>query len=103
LSSNEHRSIRSIDLSAIGALHAHLPRQDDPASWGNAQEDHWTRSPDPPGFSLGPLRTELGSTGDRHARVARVTLDGVTILGGSVGGSTDGRSARVLLSWPTSP
>ncbi|HLY05170.1 MAG TPA: hypothetical protein VKR31_05430 [Rhizomicrobium sp.] len=54
-----------------------------------------------PGFSLGPLRTEFGGTTGRHMHLATVKLEGVSVFGGSVGGSVDSRSARVTLSWPT--
>lgn len=54
-----------------------------------------------PGISLGPLRTEFGGITGRHLHLATVRLEGISVLGGSIGGSIDSRSARITLSWPT--
>jgi hypothetical protein len=56
------------------------------------------------GLSLGPFHVGgPGGMGGRHRHLANFRVDGVTIFGGSVGGSVDGRSAHIVLSWPTSP
>ncbi|HTT84052.1 MAG TPA: hypothetical protein VMF67_11265 [Rhizomicrobium sp.] len=55
------------------------------------------------GLSLGPLRAGLGGMSGTHAHLASFRLQGVTVFGGSIGGSVDGRSANVVLSWPTNP
>jgi hypothetical protein len=60
------------------------------------------RSMESHGISVGALRIGSGETIGRHKNLARFTVDGMTILGGSVGGSVDGRSANIVLSWPAS-
>jgi hypothetical protein len=54
------------------------------------------------GLSIGPLRVGSGGEVGRHVHLARFRVEGVTILGGSVSGGLDGRSANVVLSWPAS-
>jgi hypothetical protein len=56
----------------------------------------------PTTISFGPFRTQFGGTTGRHMHLATVKLEGVSILGGSIGGSIDSRSARITFSWPTS-
>lgn len=91
---------RPINLSLPERIHspamlpsgmAFSPRQSDAAqsSWAHA------------GISIGPLRTEFGGTTGRHMHLATMKLEGVSIFGGSVGGSIDSRSARITLSWPS--
>lgn len=59
------------------------------------------------GLSVGPFHVGglegSGGMGRKHRRLASFRLDGVTIFGGSVAGSVDGRSANIVLSWPASP
>jgi|SRR5215469_6943628 len=52
-------------------------------------------------INLGPLHTEFGGTTGRQMHLATVKLEGVSVFGGSIGGSIDSRSARITLSWPT--
>lgn len=52
-------------------------------------------------INLGPLHTEFGGTTGRHMHLATVKLEGVSVFGGSIGGSIDSRSARIILSWHT--
>ena len=52
-------------------------------------------------INLGPLHTEFGGMTGRHMHVATVKLEGVSVFGGSIGGSIDSRSARITLSWHT--
>ena len=54
-----------------------------------------------PGISFGPFRTDFGGTTGRHMHLATVRLEGVSVFGGSIGGSIDSRSARITLSWHT--
>ena len=59
------------------------------------------------GFSIGPLHADAvtrfsGRSGKAHL-VPHYRLDGITVLGGSVGGSIDGRGGMVTLNWHTSP
>lgn len=55
------------------------------------------------GFSFGPIRaertTDLRPGRNRH--VLRYRLEGVTILGGSVGGTLNGHGGVLLLQWQT--
>jgi hypothetical protein len=63
--------------------------------------------PPPPssGFSLGPLRAEgFTSTAGKNGRVRvkpHIRLEGVSVLGGSVGGSLDTRGGMLTLNWQT--
>lgn len=54
-----------------------------------------------PGISIGPLHADFGGTTGGHMHLATVKLEGVSVFGGSVGGSIDSRSARITLSWQT--
>lgn len=99
-----HPVNRVIDLSVAGALHnPAIPSESagvggvpagDERRWDNGQS---------PGFSLGPFRTEFGGVTGRHMHLATIKLQGLSVFGGSVGASLDSRSARISLSWPTSP
>jgi hypothetical protein len=71
-----------------------------------------TRMPDANGdnpaeqhdLAVGPLHFGgTTSVGGRRRRLASFRVDGLTIFGGSVAGSVDGRSANIVLSWPASP
>jgi hypothetical protein len=55
------------------------------------------------GLNLGPVQTEYQRATGKHAQFARFRLNGVTVFGAAIGGSIDGRSAHLVLSWPTSP
>lgn len=49
-------------------------------------------------MNIGPFEAEIGGEGkDRH--FARYRLEGTRILGGSLGGSIDGHSAKLELIW----
>lgn len=89
-----------IDLSAFNAFreatrdHAELslPRADHDVSPAESQT-----------IKIGPLQTQFERQTGKHAHFARFELNGVTVFGASVGGSVDGRSAALQLTWPTSP
>ena len=93
---------KPIDLSVARAIH-------DPAisasGAGLSPRDAgaWQNAGTPPGLSVGPFRTEFGGITGRHMSLATVKLEGVSVFGGSIGGSISSRSARITLSWPTSP
>lgn len=56
------------------------------------------------GLSFGPFQVGgSGFSGGRHRHLASFKLNGVTVFGGSVAGSVDGRSANIVLSWPANP
>jgi len=63
--------------------------------------------PPSPGFSIGPIRAEgfsaqLGKNGKLRFK-PHYRLDGVSVFGGSIGGSIDTRGGIVTLNWKTSP
>ena len=95
---------RPINLSVPGAIHnsaiTSLERNMEAAS---PSADRWSENGAPPAVSIGPLRAEFGGVTGRHMHLARVQLQGFGIFGGSVGASLDSRSARITLSWPTTP
>ncbi|HEY1962411.1 MAG TPA: hypothetical protein VGG69_08335 [Rhizomicrobium sp.] len=57
------------------------------------------------GFSIGPFRAEAvtryGGRGRRQRLAPHYRLEGVTVLGGAIGGSLDGRGGMVTLEWHT--
>lgn len=58
------------------------------------------------GFSIGPFRAEAGTNfrpGHRARLSPHYRLDGVTVLGGSVGGSIGRGGGMITLQWRTSP
>lgn len=58
------------------------------------------------GFSIGPIHAEAITRYSRSGKprlAPHYRLDGVTVLGGSVGGSIDGRGGMVTLNWHTGP
>jgi hypothetical protein len=62
-------------------------------------------SPPSAGWSIGPIRAEgftgqMGKGGKARFR-PHYRLEGVTVLGGSVGGSVDTRGGMVTLNWQT--
>lgn len=68
-------------------------------------------APAPPpsgsGLTIGPIRAEMiGKTSPRTGRASfkpHYTLNGVTVLGGAVGGSLDTRGGMLTLQWRTAP
>ncbi|HSC18454.1 MAG TPA: hypothetical protein VLC74_06025 [Rhizomicrobium sp.] len=58
------------------------------------------------GFSIGPIHadaiTRYSRSGKPHL-APHYRIDGVTILGGSLGGSVDGRGGMVTINWHTGP
>jgi hypothetical protein len=57
------------------------------------------------GFSIGPFRAEAvtryGGRGRRAHLAPHYRLEGLTVLGGAIGGSVDGRGGMVTLEWHT--
>jgi hypothetical protein len=51
-----------------------------------------------PSINIGSFHAEIGGTGT-HAHLAHYTLQGVQVMGGTVSGSIDGRSARIAIDW----
>ena len=93
---------KPIDLSVIRAIH-HPAIPSSEAGLGPTSPGSWDEGEARPSISLGPLRTQFGGVTGRHMHLATVKLEGISIFGASIGGSLDSRSARITLSWPTSP
>jgi hypothetical protein len=58
------------------------------------------------GFSIGPFRAEAGTSfrpGHRSRLSPHYRLDGVSVLGGSVGGTIGKGGGMITLQWQTSP
>jgi hypothetical protein len=58
--------------------------------------------PSDQGFGIGPIRADSADTsgfGRRHGPKPRYRLEGVSVFGGSIGGSIDGRGAMLSLHW----
>ena len=91
-----------IDLSAPfrGEIRPHETDDHALVSYEDGDRDGSTARP---GFSLGPLRAGVGTMGIKRAHLATFRVDGVTIFGANIGGSVDGRSAHIVLSWPSGP
>jgi len=57
------------------------------------------------GFSIGPFHadtiTKFSRRGGKAHLAPHYRLDGVTLLGGAIGGSVDGRGGMVTLQWKT--
>jgi hypothetical protein len=68
------------------------------------------RAPPPSGaggFAIGPFHADTitkfsGRSGKAHLS-PHYRLDGVTLFGGAIGGSVDGRGGMVTLQWKTGP
>jgi hypothetical protein len=61
---------------------------------------HYTPSDN--GFGIGPIRADGNETvglGRRGGPKPRYRLEGMSVLGGSVGGTIDGRGAMLALHW----
>jgi hypothetical protein len=93
---------RPIDLN-FGFHPARMPlaNEDSPAAV--------PREPESPGAGEFPAHPSglprSGPTGimSKREHMATFRLQGVTIFGGSIAGSVDGRSANILLSWSANP
>jgi hypothetical protein len=58
------------------------------------------------GFSVGPIRADSITRFSRNGKARlspHYSLEGVTVLGGSIGGSVDGRGGMLTLNWHTAP
>jgi hypothetical protein len=83
---------------ALTARYAFLARAD-PALLGDA---HIHYTPSARGFSIGPFHADGAETvglGRRGGLKPHYRLEGVSIMGGSVGGTVDGRGAMLSLHW----
>lgn len=66
----------------------------------DTQDNRWTQPIAIPGLSFGMAGEGTGRFAKHYAILK---LEGVTLFGGNVGGSIDGRSAHLVLTWPTEP
>lgn len=65
-----------------------------------------TPPPSSSGFSIGPIHADMMTRTSRSGRVSfkpHYRLDGVTFLGGAIGGSIDGRGGMLTLEWKGAP
>lgn len=93
-----------IDLSAFDARRiATSPRAQDETAGFQESKDRWAQSLAIPGLSFGMAESDSGSRTAKARHFAIVRLQGVTLFGGNVGGSVDGRSAHLVLTWRTGP
>ncbi len=90
-----------IDLSAVDAKRIALPAgdQDEPFP-SDTRDSRWAQPIAIPGLSFGMAGIGTGR-GAKHFAILK--LQGVTLFGGSVGGSIDGRSAHLVLTWQAEP
>lgn len=98
LPENQHIAISQASLTARYAL---AREKDDSVLLDeNSARIHYT--PSQRGFSIGPIRADgadADGLGRRHGLRPRYRLEGVSVLGGSIGGSVDGRGAMLSLHW----
>jgi hypothetical protein len=96
---NEHFTLPSQDAVA-GRYALARARADSALLGGDTARVHYT--PTERGFSIGPLRAdgaqEVG-LGRRGGFKPHYRLEGVSVMGGSVGGTVDGRGAMLSLRW----
>ncbi|HEY3638493.1 MAG TPA: hypothetical protein VGK90_10115 [Rhizomicrobium sp.] len=90
-----------IDISRPLRATMHYSSENDDAAI--PQRSDWQQGDPSRGFSLGPLHACACGIGGRHAHRANFQVEGVKVFGGNVGGSVDGRSANIVLTWPASP
>lgn len=92
---------RPIDLSTVDAHKiAPPPRYQETPFPSDTQDSRWTQPIAIPGLSFGMAGEGTGRFAKHYAILK---LQGVTLFGGNVGGSIDGRSAHLVLTWPTGP
>jgi hypothetical protein len=75
-------------------------RADSPLLDEDSSRSHYTPSNN--GFGIGPIRADGNETvglGRRGGPKPRYRLEGVSVLGGSFGGTVDGRGAMLALHW----
>jgi hypothetical protein len=88
-----------ITLSPVAARYA-VARDDSVLLNEDRARVHYT--PSQRGFGIGPIRADGADSdglGRRHGPRPRYRLEGVSVLGGSIGGSIDGRGAMLNLHW----
>lgn len=94
---------RPINLSVAAAIHNPAIERSEERLSAPEESGFESDAAIHPSINLGPLHTEFGGTTGRHMNLATMKLEGVSVFGGSIGGSISSRSARITLSWPTSP
>lgn len=94
---------RPINLSVAAAIHGSAMERSDERLSAPENSGFAGGAEVPPSINLGPLHTEFGGITGRRMNLATMRLDGVSVFGGSIGGSVTSRSARITLSWPASP
>jgi hypothetical protein len=90
---------------ALSNQHAFVPHRpgDDPPLLGPERAPPASAAS---GFSIGPFRAEMGTSarpGHRARLSPHYRLEGVSVLGGSVGGTIGRGGGMITLQWRTSP
>jgi hypothetical protein len=97
---NEHAPAHIELPSADSFLYRHARREDTQGL--TLDTDRMSAPPTAvssgPSINIGSFHAEIGGTGT-HAHLAHYTLEGVQVMGGSVSGSIDGKSARIAIDW----
>lgn len=87
-----------IDLGS--GFHGLAPPPTDEPIFVRERDEGLTVQPDLPGRLPG-LPRGLGGIANKRQHAAMFRLNGVKLFGGDVAGGIDGRSAHIMLSWPT--
>jgi hypothetical protein len=91
---------RPIDLNT-GFRPPQRPPASEDAALPLAREPEGPGAPESFPRAFGLPRAGVPGMMSKREHVATFRLQGVTLFGGSVAGDVDGRSAHLLLSWPT--
>jgi hypothetical protein len=96
---NESSSTRIALPSADSFLYRHVRHEDtDGLALDTERRFAPPAASSGPSINIGSFHAEIGGTGT-HAHLAHYTLEGVQVMGGSVSGSIDGKSARIAIDW----
>ena len=80
------------------------PRRETPPLLGvlHMHRNFSSSEPEGPSLSFGPIPDEMQPpmSGKRHKKLGHIDVDGLSLLGASVGGSVSGHGGAVTLVWP---
>jgi hypothetical protein len=93
---------RPIDLSA-GVRAPQFPSATEEAMPSISRDTEGGAMSDVPARLTGLARPGVAGIASRREHIAMFHVHGMTLFGGSIAGSVDGRSAHLMLSWPTNP
>jgi|SRR5437588_12851980 len=89
-----------LDLSGIHLFHPQPITPSTPLAGSDAQSGAW-HPLSLPKFAVGPLHAELGMDDNPRANLSTYKLQGADQLGSSVWQAEQGKSAKLLFTWPT--